>query len=359
MNEILNYIPSPDLIPIPSHQYIFLFFLVFTLFMHFIFMNLTLGGTILILVSKYISKNMGDNVYDKIAEEIGWLNTFNISLTVTTGVAPLLFLQVLYGQFFYSSSVLLSWKWLFVLLAIILAYYFYYLFKFKPFGLKYTGGRGFIFIVFAAILFLYVALMLVTNTLLSMQPELWKDIYLGKLSVFSAKTLTLRFFHFLFAAIAFSGAFLMLYSKMRKKYSKELSDKMYSLGKYSFLIPTLVQLIVGTWYLFSHPANFYSNPTLILFLVIGIALALYPAFLILMKKENEKIVFGAATLSVLSMVIVRRIIESTYFSKYFDYMSLSVKPQWGIFIIFIILFAALLATLYYLIIKLKYELANK
>ncbi|KAA0259300.1 hypothetical protein FHQ18_00015 [Deferribacter autotrophicus] len=359
MNSILNYIPAPDVLPLPSHPYIFIFFLVVTLFIHFLFMNLTLGGSVMLIIAKYFAKVKGNNNYNRIAEEIGWLNTFNISLTVTTGVAPLLFLQVLYGQFFYTASVLLSWKWLFVLLAIIFAYYFYYLYKFKPLYIKFTGGKGFIFIVLATILFLYVALMLVTNTLVSMQPELWKDMYLGKVSVFSAKTLVLRFFHFLFAAIAFSGAFYMLYARIRKSYDKELSDTMYNLGKYTFLIPTLTQLIIGTWFLLSHPVNYYVNILTMVFLTMGIVMAFIPVFFILTKKENEKMVFGFTFLSVFFMVSVRRFIEIGYFSKYFNPSYLEVKPQWSIFIIFLILFVALLITLYYLFIKLKYELVKK
>ncbi|MGA1847309.1 hypothetical protein [Deferribacter abyssi] len=359
MNNILNYIPAPDVSPLPSHPYIFIFFLVVTLFIHFLFMNLTLGGSIMIIIAKYFAKIKGNNNYNKIAEEIGWLNTFNISLTVTTGVAPLLFLQILYGQFFYTSSILLSWKWLFVLLAIIIAYYFYYLYKFKPSYIKFTGGKGFIFIILATILFLYVALMLVTNTLVSMQPELWKKIYLGKISAFSAKTLWLRFFHFIFAAIAFSGAFYMLYAKLRKSYDKELSDTMYKLGKYTFFIPTLTQLFIGTWFLISHPVNYYVNVSTMIFLTLGITMAFIPVFLIITKKENEKIVFGFTSLSVLFMVLVRRFIEVSYFSKYFNPLYLNVRTQWSIFIIFLILFVALLVTLYYLFIKLKYEIVKK
>ena len=54
--------------------------------------------------------------------------------TVTLGIAPLLFLQVLYGQFFYTSSIVMAWPWFLVLVFVTLAYYgFYYV--------SYRGGR--------------------------------------------------------------------------------------------------------------------------------------------------------------------------------------------------------------------------
>ena len=54
--------------------------------------------------------------------------------TITLGIAPLLFVQVLYGQFFYTSSIVMAWPWFLVLVFLTLAYYgFYYV--------SYRGGR--------------------------------------------------------------------------------------------------------------------------------------------------------------------------------------------------------------------------
>lgn len=100
MENFLNLIPSILPIDISSPAGLFVFFLTFTFFLHILFVNLTLGGSLLLLTSKYISKVYDKKQYNTIAEELGYLNTFNISLTVTTGVAPLLFVQTIYGNFF-------------------------------------------------------------------------------------------------------------------------------------------------------------------------------------------------------------------------------------------------------------------
>ncbi len=217
MYNFINLIPSPDVSPIPSPPDLFIFFIIFTFFVHILFMNLTLGGSVLFVIAKYFSKKEETKA---VAKEIGSVNTFNISLTVTTGIAPLLFYQVIYGQFFYSSSVLLGWKWLFVLVAIIVAYYYYYLYKMKPGFLKEGNDSGGGFVVVSAILFLFVALMLTTNTVLSMSPDKWLDIYMKKASAFSIGSVIPRVLHFIFAAIAFTGVFLFVYLKFNKTLSE-------------------------------------------------------------------------------------------------------------------------------------------
>ena len=60
-------------------------------------------------------------------ESIGSIPTL-IALTVNFGVPPLLFVQVLYGHLFYSSSVMLAVPWILVIPILILAYYAAYIF---------------------------------------------------------------------------------------------------------------------------------------------------------------------------------------------------------------------------------------
>lgn len=357
-------IPSVSSIPLSSPAWLFVFFLVFTFFVHILFVNLTLGGTILLLISKYISKVFASETHNEISEQIGYLNTFNISLTITTGVAPLLFVQTMYENYFYTSSILLSWKWILVLLAIIFAYYFYYLYKFKPWCLKYSGGKGIVFIIFAAILFLYVALILVTNTALSMQPELWTKIYSKQISVFSAKTVIPRFFHFVLAAIAFSGLFLMVYSKLRKNFSEKLKNAMYDFGKKAFFYTTIANIIVGIWFLFSNEKNIYmllmgKSTTGTLFFVISIVLTLLSLYYIYKNKENITNLSIVVLGIIGSMTIVRRVVENGYFSKYFSLSELKASPNWTIFTIFVLLFVALLFVIYYSLAKIKKEIRQE
>ncbi len=360
MNELLIPMSSP--VPLSSPAWLFLFFLVLTFFIHILFVNLTLGGSILLLVSKYISKNFGDDNYNKVAEEIGYLNTFNISMTITTGVAPLLFIQTMYENFFYTSSILLSWKWLFVLVSIILAYYFYYIYKFKPFGFKNTGGKGIIFIVFATVLFIYVAMIFVGNTLLSMQPELWKDVYLGGKSFFSTKTYLPRFLHFFFGTVAFAGVFLMVYSKIRKTMDEGTKEAMYKMGKNSFFVATIINIIVGFWFLYSHEAKIFNllmGKDMVGTLLLWVAVVLAILTVVFIKKISDNLLVGIAVLIIALMTIVRRVVENGYFSKNIDIYALKSEPYWSVFILFAILFVALLITLYYGFVRVYMDIKGK
>ncbi len=349
MYNFLKLIPAPDVSPVPSPPDLFVFFIMFTFFVHLLFMNLTLGGSILFVVSKYFSKK---ETTKAIAKEIGSVNTFNISLTITTGIAPLLFYQVIYGQFFYSSSVLLGWKWLFVLVAVTVAYYFYYLYKMKPGYLKDGNDSGGGFVVISTVLFLYVALMLTTNTVLSMQPEKWLDIYMKKSSAFAIFTVIPRVLHFIFAAVAFTGVFLMAYPKFRKSLNKDVKEEMYEFGKKSFVYATMIQIPVGILFLFSLKSEAMGmvlggSPVGFIFWIIGIFSALYGVSRVFSKKESVGVLSVLLLLSVASMVIVRRVVENGYWDKYFNYSSLKVAPQWDVFGLFAILFVALLALLFY------------
>jgi len=361
MENVTSLIPSILPIDISSPAGLFVFFLTFTFFLHIVFVNLTLGGSILLLTSKYISKIYNNENYNRIAEELGYLNTFNISLTVTTGVAPLLFVQTIYGSFFYSSSILLSFKWIFVLAAVILAYYFYYLYKYKPLFLKNTGGKGIFFIVLAAILFLYVAFMLVSNTLLSMHPESWKEIYLSKRAFFDLPALLPRYIHFIIAATAFCGLFLMVYARFRQSFSNDLKETMYRFGKKTFFVMTLIQIPAGIWLLLAHEKHIMMllmGKSLLgtISLLIAIIAAIVALIIIVMKKDSLSIIVGLGLITTIFMVIVRRVIENGYFSQYQDIYSLQTNPQWSIFAIFVVLLLLTLAVLAYTLLKVNKEL---
>lgn len=350
MENLISLLPSSSHIPLSSPSWLFVFFYVFTFFLHIIFMNFTLGGTVLLLVAKYISKNYGDEDYNLIAEKIGWFNTINISLTITTGVAPLLFIQTIYENFFYTSSIILSWKWLLVLVSIMFGYYFYYIYKFKPSYIAYSGGRGILFIVIALFLFGYVGFMLSTNTVLSTHPSFWEKIFLGESGIASLPTLLPRFLHFLLASVAFSGVGLLVFSYFLKV-EETVKKKYVLLGKNAFIYPTLLQFIVGIWFLLSHPKSIYMlfmGGHLIgtLFVLLGILSAVILLVKIAKNSFTMIGVIGLSTLTMVSMVIVRRILENALFSQYFDYTLLKEDPQWDVFSLFVVLLVALLATLF-------------
>ena len=112
-----SIIPTADTIPV--HWLWFEVLLIFTFFIHMILMNFILGGSLLTvwdLLRGKLEKNASRSIPTLIA------------LTVNFGVPPLLFVQVLYGHLFYSSSVMVAVPWILVIPVLILAYYSAYLF---------------------------------------------------------------------------------------------------------------------------------------------------------------------------------------------------------------------------------------
>ena len=97
-------IPAPDAIPVPWGWFYALLMLTFLL--HILVMNAMLGGGIITLISTLRSGKQ-DNL---VAREFSYKWPYTIAFAVNMGVAPLLFVQVLYGQFYYTSSILIDRK---------------------------------------------------------------------------------------------------------------------------------------------------------------------------------------------------------------------------------------------------------
>ena len=85
---------QPDLVPgldpagLPGPPWLFHVLLVLTFFLHMIFMNLTLGGTLLAWFSHLRARGRADDPNGVLAGRLMGVNTFAISLAITSGVAP-------------------------------------------------------------------------------------------------------------------------------------------------------------------------------------------------------------------------------------------------------------------------------
>lgn len=338
MQSSIHFIPDyTEILSAPIDVFQFLF--QFTFLVHIIFVNLAIGGIFTILLCKYLYKNNKDNDYNVIAHDLSFNNTYNISLTVTTAVAPLLFIQVLYDKLFYSSSIILAFYWLSIILAIIVAYYLNYIYKYRLFYLKYkpTGGTVFMFVVL--LLFLYTAFMLVSNTLISLNPHKW--VYLYKNVNFTIiPTLIPRFLHFIIGAIALNGIFVCIYSQIKKSFSESIKIKLFILGKYMFICATLIQFIVGLWFLFSHEKIIWLktvNGTGLLLIIFTVLASLYIIYLFL-KKGSLILIAILGFITLLFMVILRRLVEIYYLEPYIKILEHSKQYQFSALFMFTILF---------------------
>ena len=67
------------------------------------------------------------------------VNSWVISLAITFGIAPLLFIQVILGRFFYTATILVGWAWFGMLVLLTVGYYLNYVAKFR---LRAGKGAG-------------------------------------------------------------------------------------------------------------------------------------------------------------------------------------------------------------------------
>ncbi|MDY6821969.1 MAG: hypothetical protein SVN78_10155 [Deferribacterota bacterium] len=349
MNNFLNYIPT-YIETISAPEFIFVSLYIITLLFHIIFVNLTIGCTASILVSKYIYKVYNDNDYNIISNKLANLNTINISLTITTGVAPLLFIQVLYDKLFYTSSILIAYYWLFILIAIIIAYYLFYIYKYKPFYLKYKPFGGTIYIFIAFILFMYVAFILVSNTLISLNPHIWPNLQ-NSINFNIIPTLLPRYLHFILAALAFNGIFICIYANYNKTIDNNIREKLYNLGKNMFIYTTITQFIIGPWFLLSHKKEILYNVltgTGTIYIAIAILLSIVLIYLLIKKKSI--ILISIISFIVLTlMILLRRLIEVEYLKPLLESIIYKTDFQLTAFIMFLVLFLGALIFLIFLL----------
>ena len=132
------------------------------------------------------------------------VNNYGISLTITTGVAPLLFIQVLYHQFFYSATILIAAGWFGLLVLLTLGYYAAYLYKFR--GAPATGRGGGLWLAVSALCFLAIAVLQVAVNLIHSQVEIWPAVAANPWAVLGDATFVPRLLHFVLAGVGFSAA---------------------------------------------------------------------------------------------------------------------------------------------------------
>ncbi len=345
-------IPSPDALPLPGPVWLFKSLLHLTFFLHLLAMNFLLGGAVIALVNRLRGGDEGHALARWIE---GKLPT-TMALTVTLGVAPLLFVQVVYGQLLYTSSVLMAWPWWFVVPVLIVAYYSAYTLSFR--GERYAGAlRGLSWVLMLGLL--YVSHIYVHNMSLAIRPEAWAAIYHGDPSGMNLNygdpSFWPRWLHFLLAAIAVAGLAIGWVGARRVGREDASGHVMLRQGNMWFLIITALQYLIGTWFLLSLPRE-----TILFFMggSVGASIALFASLTLPLgalmtaalavrhpqpsKLMNVSVVHLLAT--VLAMIFVRDYVRDHLLRGVFETSSLVVEAQWGVLGIFLALLVLGLGT---------------
>jgi len=337
MNGV-DLIPRPESLQVPS--LVFRILLTITFLLHLFLMNIALGGSILNAVYRLRRK--------EIAPASSNLPT-TIALAVNLGVPPLLFVQVLFGQFFYTSSVLMATYWLAVVPLLILAYYAAYLMRGK-------GARvGAAWSAISALLLLAIAFIYVNNMSLMLRYGRWPLYFADKRGLMlnlSDPTLFPRFFHFVIGALAGASISWSAWAHFRDKRGRGSDDFAKAAGLRLFWIFTSIQMLAGLAWLGTLPVEakrlfMGGSAYATTLLLVGVLLAVGLLAHAIMGKFKIAAIILVPVMIV--MVLMRDVIRSSALSEVFSAEALEVEPQYGPLALFVGVFAVGIGVLAWMI----------
>jgi len=329
-------IPTPDAIPV--HWGWFQFLLLLTFYLHILLMNVMLG-TVIIAFVRHLQRPADSSL---LSREISKKLPFSIALAVNFGVAPLLFVQVLYGHLIYASSVLMAALWLSIVAILIAAYYTAYIYRYQY--NKMTDGRM-VATGLISCLLLIIAFFFSSNFTLMHHPETWVRYFdhpAAMLLNFSDPTLIPRYLHFAASSVAVGGLAIALYFQRRQKNGEAEAGEWVRYGCNWFGYATFVNFAVGFWFFGALPKGIIIPSTLVgglfsVFLIIGVITALLAAIYGLRQRIMPALclLLGA----IFSMIMVREFLRVAYLKPWFSLADLKVATAYSPMILFLLFFA--------------------
>jgi hypothetical protein len=324
-----DLIPTPETLHLPSLAFQILLTLTFVV--HLVLMNIALGGSVLNAASRLLKRAE--------APAAGGIPTM-IALAVNMGVPPLLFVQVLFGQFFYTSSVLMASYWLAVVPILIVAYYAAYIMQRKG-----RPAAGTAWSVVSALLLLAIALIYVNNMSLMLRYDRWPGYFADKRGLMlnlSDPTFFPRFLHFAIGALAVASLSWSAWAWFRESRGAggdaAAIARAKTAGLKLFWIFTSIEMVAGLAWLGALPKE-----TMRLFMggsayaTVLLALGILLAAGLLLHAIRAKFKVAAALLipTMVVMVLMRDVIRAGYLSRVFSAGRLEVVPEYGPFILFV------------------------
>ncbi|MCB0260677.1 MAG: hypothetical protein KDH97_11785 [Calditrichaeota bacterium] len=341
-------IPALDPMPLPAPFWLFKLLLVLTFFLHIVVMNFMFGGGLIAAFSGlFRKKNESDQrLFKDIVPKIPSL----LAATITLGIAPLLFVQVLYGQFFYTATIIMAWPWFLVLVLLMFAYYGFYIVALKQD--KTSRGIGWVMLISIFFIFL-VGFFYSSNFTLMESPATWSAKYFQDRSGWnlngSESTLIPRFLHFLVASVAVGSFLIILTGLFRWKQEADYARFLIVRGGQWFMYATMTQFVVGIWFLISLPREAMlqfmgGNMLATISLLIGVVGGLAAIFIMSNGIRNDDPrtpawwAMGITGVVVIFMAMMRDVLRTAYLSPYFKASELPVKTQLDVLILFLVLF---------------------
>lgn len=306
-------IPRDIPLPLPASQGLLEGLLVIAFIAHILFVNLMVGGSLLVL--GFEIRGLRDRDFDKLARALAATVTVNKSLAVVLGVAPLLLINVLYTIHFYTANALTGTAWILLIPAIATTFLLLYLHKYSWDRLETQKRLHIAILGLAVALFLVIPLVFLANVNLMMFPERWTGVR-GFLSSLLLPNVFPRYFHFLCASLILTSLFGVWYFGRSKFPAEETFERLtrprlrrifYSVA---FAV-SLAQFIVGPLVLFTLPSKGF-HVSVVTPILIGAGVAV-PAVWMMWKElsvlephgKRLPLIVGYISLTVFCMALGR------------------------------------------------------
>ncbi len=329
-------IPAPD--PIPVVWTWFQALLLPTFLLHVLVMNIMLGLVCLALAGHLGRRDTAMALCGDISAAL----PFTIAFAVNFGVAPLLFVQVLYGNLMYTSSILMAGFWLTVIALLIGSYALAYLYKYR---FDRLGDRrpllvGLILLMLLAIGFIYV-----NNFTLMQQPQTWARYFDrpgGFLLNLTDPTFWPRYLHFMLSAPALGGLALALHHRRRGSKGAADAQPFVRLGCRWFTHATLLNATVGLWFAAVLPKAALNPATsvglqLTVALAAGILCTIPALFYGFRCRPGAAALWALAALAM--MVLARSLLRVAMLMPWFSPSQLTVRSEYSPLVFFFVVLA--------------------
>jgi hypothetical protein len=235
--------PAVDPIPLPAPIWLLKLLHVVTLSLHFVAVEMLLGGLLLaVLLSLFRGSPVSLVTARALARRLTVVMTFVINLAVP----PLLFAQVLYGRALYTSSVLIGLYWISIIFLLMLTYWLLY-----RFTARLEAGKSAWWVGLSAWLLAgSIARLLSTNMTLMLRPRAWPEMYsasaAGAYLPTGDPTLTPRWL-LMMAGGLFIGGLWLLYLSGRSTFTADQKRFLAGLGGKLAAAFGIVYLAAGLW----------------------------------------------------------------------------------------------------------------
>lgn len=324
-----------------------------TFVLHLLAMNLLLGLLLVVLIARKSPVRL--LLFDTVTKVFPAV----MAATITLGVAPLLFTQVVYGEYFYAASIVSGWNWFLQIPVVLVVYYLLYIVAVRQ---KLSDRTKLMLLTLATAGFVYISYTFTMISDLAEKPQLWQALYQsspagGNINPSHLQTI-FRWAHIITGGVAVSGIMIQWFALFHPKVRGDRA--LLTFGGRVFLLAVLKATLLAAVYLFTLDRGIFNRFLLSpgLHAILGAIVINIIAVLITLKgakaEKPKKSVLTASLLvflGVFCMVIARHYLRLVYLEGQFNPANMQVNPQWSVFAMFLITFLIGLVVLYWMLRK--------